>query len=100
LAAGEVVEEFQLLRGVILRLYLLDYLPRASQEGTGFSGSPMEFLALNRVLDRGVSQASVSYVDDLFFAHLQGSGVAEGIDDALKDEILRQLEGFRDELGC
>jgi hypothetical protein len=100
LAAGEVVEELQLLRGVILRLYLLDFAPRTSQEGEGQFGSPMDFMALNRVLDRCVSRASVSYLDDLFFTHLQGSGVVEGITEALEKEILCQLEGFRDELGC
>jgi hypothetical protein len=100
LAAGEVVEELQLLRGVILRLYLLDFVPRASQEGVGPPPSHMEFMALNRILDRGVSRASVSYLDDLFFTHLQGSGVAKGIDKGFEKEILNQLAGFRDELGC
>jgi hypothetical protein len=58
----------------------------------------MEFLSLNRILDRGATQASVSYMDDLFFTHLQGSGVPAGIDGEVTGEVLRQLRGFRDEL--
>jgi len=100
LAAGEVVEEFQLLRGVILRLYLLDVLSKTEGEGSGKTILHMDFLTLNRVLDKGVSRANVSYVDDLFFAHLQGSGVSEGVNDEVAEELLRQLEGFREELGC
>jgi hypothetical protein len=100
LAAGEVVEEFQLLRGVVLRMYLLEFVPRSAQEGSGRSNSHMEFLALNKILDQAVSRATISYTDDLFFTHLQGSGVSEVVTPELSEEILLQLEAFRDELGC
>lgn len=111
LAAGEVVEELQLLRNVILRLFLAGAPGEAGSLGeSGSAGElpvdggreglpPMELLALNRVLDRGVSRASVAYTDDLFFAHIQGSGVPEGITPELEEETERQLQAFRRELG-
>ena len=100
LAAGEVVEELHLLRGVILRLYLLEFLPMVSTKDPDKAGSHMEFLGLDKILDQGVSRASVSYVDDLFFSHLQGSGVADGISEEMEQEVLTQLRSFRAELGC
>ena len=103
LAAGEVVEELQLLRNVILRLFLLDAPSplEGSNENAGPAGRgilPLELLTLNRLLDMGVSRASIAYVDDLFFAHLQGSGVPEGITSELVEETERQLLGFEEEL--
>lgn len=105
LAAGEVVEELQLLRNVILRLFLAGVSGGPGTHGEppvegGREGlPPLELLVLNRVLDRGVSRASVAYTDDLFFAHLQGSGVPEGITPELEEETERQLQAFRKELG-
>jgi len=93
LAAGEVVEELQFLRGVILKS-LIDNAPDAKILSVPFR----DLLVLNRVLDLAVVQASVAYVDDLFFAHLQGSGVAEQVTPELVEEITRQLEACRREL--
>jgi hypothetical protein len=93
LAAGEVVEELQHLRGVILRL-LLENL----ESGAGWVPRAREVLMLNQILDLGVVRASISYVDDLFFTHLQGSGVPQGVDGGLVKEIERELETFRQEL--
>jgi hypothetical protein len=98
LAAGEVVEELQLLRNVILRLFLVDTPPGPAREGSTEVIPPLELLTLNRVLDLGIARASVAYVDDLFFAHLQGSGVPGGITPELMEEMERQLQGFRKEL--
>lgn len=96
LAAGEVVDELQLLREVLLKLFLSDF----SADGGSYEEHipPTEFLTLNRVLDQGVSRASISYVDDLFFTHLQGTGVPKGLDDEKKAEIERQLESLRRDL--
>lgn len=94
LAAGEVVEELQLLREVVLRL-LLESSP-GEMEDRGFQ---RDFLTLNRVLDLGVVRASVSYVDDLFFAHLQGSGVPESVTPDIEEEMRRQLEAFQRDIG-
>jgi hypothetical protein len=90
LAAGEVVEEFSYLREEILKL-LLDEVPLAS----GGRSLHLELLTLSRALDTGAVRASVAYVDDLFFAHLQGSGVTEGVSPELEEEMARQLEAYR-----
>ena len=71
---------------------------RPSGEASNEGIPPLDLLALNRVLDLCVSRASIAYVDDLFFAHLQGSGVPEGITPDLLEETDRQLQGFRKEL--
>ena len=93
LAAGEVVEEFQLLREVIIKL-LLD-VPPGDWGGRNFR---RDLMVLNRSVDAGVVRASVAYVDDLFFAHLQGSGVPDGVTADVEEEIHRQLVAFRREL--
>jgi hypothetical protein len=98
LDTGEVVEEFQLLRNVILRLFLLDPVSGARDPEAGSEVYPLDLLALNRVLDLGVSGANVAYVDDLFFAHLQGSGVPEGLTTELAEEMEHQLRALRKEL--
>ena len=49
--------------------------------------------------DQAVVAASVAYVDDLFFAHLQGSGVPEGVTQELEEETRAQLE-FLAAAGC
>jgi hypothetical protein len=94
LAAGEVVEELQLLRTVILRFLLEEQ--DIQWEDRSFRWN---LLSLNRLLDLGVASASIAYVDDLFFAHVQGSGVTEGVTDEVAEEIRRQLESFKKELG-
>ena len=84
---------------MILRLFLQEGFPNAPGKAPEKTIPYMEFLTLNQVLDRGVSRANVSYVDELFFAHLQGSGVPEGIDEEVAEEMSRQLELLRKELG-
>lgn len=93
LSAGEVVEELQLLRVVLLRL-LLEDLPG----DCGDRGFQREILLLNRLLDHGVVRASVAYVDDFFFAQLQGSGIPGGVTPEVESEMGRQLDAFRKEL--
>ncbi len=93
LSAGEVVEELGLLRQVLLRLLL--EAPPTDWENPGFQ---RDVLALNRILDQGVVRASVAYVDDLFFAHLQGSGVPEGVTADLEEETMRQMEALKADL--
>lgn len=90
LAAGEVVEEFHLLRDAVFGLLFEVEGGRMSE--AGFS---RDILTLNRIIDAGVVQASVAYVDDLFFSHLQGSGVPEGVTDDLVEEIRSQLVTFQ-----
>ncbi len=93
LSAGEVVEELGILREILLKLLLKN--PADSWESRSFQ---RDLLTLNRLLDQGVVRASVAYVDDLFFAHLQGSGIPEGVTPDLVEETRRQLEGLRADL--
>jgi len=94
LSAGEVVEEFGILREILLKFLLED--PQGGWEDRIFQ---RDLIALNRLLDQGVVRASVAYVDDLFFAHLQGSGIPEGVTRELEEETRRQFDGLRVELG-
>jgi hypothetical protein len=94
LSAGEVVEELQLLRKVLLKLLLED--PPGDWRDRGFQ---REILFLNRLIDQGVVGASVAYVDDLFFAQLQGSGIPGGVTPEVEYEMGRQLKVFERESG-
>jgi len=89
LAAGEIIEEFQVLRDSLIRLLYSDPppggLPRVSLR---------EVLRLNRFVDRGVTHASIGHTDSLFFAHFQGTGVPEKLTPDLVDEVRRQLSGI------
>lgn len=97
LAAGEVVEELVLLRDAVLRFL---YLPGGgSDPGEIPTLSGRDLLLLNRTLDEGMVRASIAYVDDLFFAHLQGSGVPEGVTPDVREEIEQQLVALRKEVG-
>ena len=96
LSAGEGVEELGLLREEIFKLVL----PEISGAGGPGSSEVRDVLALNRLLDQGVVRASVAYLDDLFFAHLQGSGIPGGVTPEVEEEIRMQLDSFSRELGC
>lgn len=87
LAAGEVIEEFQLLREGLIRL-LYDHPP---SEGVT-AVARRDYLRLNRTVDWGVSQASVGHTDVLFFSLFQGSGVPNRLDDELLAEVEDQLD--------
>lgn len=93
LAAGEVIEEFQVLREAVIRLMWADP-PAVNSSRTALR----EALRLNRILDRGVTQASVGHTDALFFALFQGSGVPEHLTDDVRYELRNQLQAIRKEL--
>ncbi len=93
LAAGEVVEEFQIVRDALLRLVFT--------EGPELIGNELklrEALRINRFLDSGVTQASVGHTDALFFQLLESNGVPVGTGPELLEEIRTQLDGFRREV--
>ncbi len=93
LAAGEVIEEFQSLRECIIRLMW------ASPPDTEPSRLALrEVLRLNRVIDQGVTHASVGHTDALFFALFQGSGVPESLTDDARYEIREQLQAIETEV--
>lgn len=94
LAAGEVIEEFHILRElVILDLY------RDPPLGGRLPLSLREVLRLNRALDRGVTHASVGHTDAMFFQFFEedsDSVTMSGAEVAAEAEA--QLEVIRHEL--
>jgi hypothetical protein len=60
LAAGEVIEEFQILRTLVIRDLYKDPL-------VGGAPTLREALRLNGIIDRGVTHASVGHTDAMFF---------------------------------
>lgn len=93
LAAGEVIEEFQFLRESVIRLLWADP-PAMGTDRVALR----EVLRLNRVLDRGVTAASVGHTDALFFALFQGSGIPERLSDDVRYEMREQLHAVEREL--
>lgn len=92
LAAGEVIEEFQVLRESLIRLLYAD-----PPWGGRVRVALREILTLNRFVDRGVTHASIGHTDSLFFAHFQGTGVPERLTPGLVDEVREQLAAIRAE---
>jgi hypothetical protein len=92
LAAGEVIEEFQILRDAVIR-FLYAEPPAAGP----LKISLRDLLRVNRFVDRGVTQASVGHTDALFFALFQGVGVSEGLTEETVAEIRAQLDVIRGE---
>ena len=92
LAAGEVIEEFHLLREAIIGLLY--------KGGSSVGDEPVslrDLLRLNRVVDTGVTMAAVGHTDALFFALFQGSGVRSELDASLAEEIGEQLRAIQSE---
>ena len=92
-AAGEAVEEFQLLREVVLR-FLHTHPPA---DGTATVGL-RDLLQLNRLVDLGVTYASVGHTDTLFFDLFHGAGVSGQPTPELLAEAREQVAGLRSEL--
>ncbi|MEX2466912.1 MAG: hypothetical protein WD995_08375 [Gemmatimonadota bacterium] len=93
LAAGEVIEEFQILRELVIRdLY------RDPPLGGRLPLSLREILRLNRGIDRGVTHASVGHTDAMFFQFFESDGVARLSGEHLVDEVLEQLRMNAEEL--
>lgn len=93
LAAGEVIEEFQMLREAVIRLLWAS--PPVDEPSRM---ALREVLRLNRVLDRGVTHASVGHTDALFFALFQGSGIPESLTDDVRYQLREQLQGMEAEV--
>ncbi len=94
LAAGDVVEEMQLLREILLRFLFRDAGPEGGLEHLGLRG----FLRLSRVVDQIVTHANVGHIDALFFNLLHGTGVTEVPGEDLLDEIRGELASLESEL--
>ena len=91
LSAGEVIEEFQILREVILRL--LFERPPAPDRGLHMR----DVLQLNRAVDIGVTQASVGHTDLLFFNLVDGSGGPAPLGRDDMDEVVEQIRTLQEE---
>ena len=93
LAAGEVIEEMQILREAVIRLLYQDP-PLAGRARV----SLREVLRLNRAIDTGVTHASVGHTDAMFFSLFEGSGIPDAPPTAeLMGELREQLAGLRAE---
>jgi len=86
LAAGDIVEEFQIVREAVVRI-----LFQAQPMKYGTLLSLPEALRLNRFLDSGVTHASIGHTDGLFFALFHGNGVSTVPTTKLVAEVEEQL---------
>ena len=94
LAAGEVIEEMQVLREAVIRLLYQD-----PPLGGRIRLSLREVLRLNRAIDTGVTHASVGHTDAMFFWLFEGSGIPDTPPTGeLLTELRTQLDGIRSEL--
>lgn len=92
LAAGEIIEEVQLLREVLIR--------RLFAEPPAFRRAPVllrEILRLNRMVDRAVTFASVGHTDAMFFSLFQGSGIPAQLTEELRAELSEQFDAIEAE---
>jgi hypothetical protein len=92
-AAGEAVEEFLLLREVVLRTLYMDP-PGETPSLPGLR----DLLQLNRLIDLGVAYTSVGHADSLFFNLLHHTGVQDTPARDFFDKVRDQIRGFREEL--
>ena len=92
LASGEAVEEFQLLREVLIR-QLFDDPPGGDLESLALR----EVLLLNRIVDDGVTFTGVGHTDSLFFALFQGDGVSDAPTAQVVEQLRKQVAGVREE---
>jgi len=77
LAAGEVIEEFQILRDLLIRTLFRDPPPQGPL-------SLRDTLRMNRIVDKGVTHASVGHTDAMFFQFFESDvAVATSPDDII-----------------
>jgi hypothetical protein len=94
LAAGDVVEEVQLLREILLRFMFREGTPTDPAAGVGLR----ELLRVSRVVDQLVTHANVGHIDALFFNLLHGSGVSEVPGEERLEELTSELAHLQEEL--
>jgi hypothetical protein len=92
LSAGEVVEELQFLRELLIRELAPVLVAMRARQGMAI------MLRLNRVIDKGVAVAVVGYTDALVATLFSQNGVpTHGADHDFAD-VERQLHGLEQEL--
>jgi hypothetical protein len=92
LAAGEVVEELQYLRELLIRHLAPVLAAMRARQGMAI------MLRLNRVIDRGVAVAVVGYTDALVATLFAQNGVPEGGKEHDIPEVERQLDALERKL--
>ena len=92
LAAGEVVEEMQYLRGLLTRT--LSPVLAAMRARTGLA----IMMRLNSVLDKGIAVAVVGYTDALVATLFSQNGVPATGADFDESDIERQLKAIEEQL--
>lgn len=92
LAAGEVVEEFQHLRELLIR-HLSDIIAALPARY-----SMATVLRLNRQLDKGIAQAVVGYTDELVETLFNQNGIPVFVQDPEDSDIHRRLDQLEAEL--
>ena len=92
LAAGEVVEELQFLRELLIRNLAPVLVAMRARQGMAI------MLRLNRVIDKGVAVAVVGYTDALVATLFSQNGVPTADADQDIGDVDRQLEGLEQEL--
>jgi hypothetical protein len=92
LAAGEVVEELQYLRELLIRNLAPVLLAMRARQGMAI------MLRLNRVIDKGIAVAVVGYTDALVATLFSQNGVPSFGADHDVGEVERQLDSLEHEL--
>jgi hypothetical protein len=93
LAAGEAIEETQLLREVLLRFLYL-HPPAKGRHALGLR----ELLQVSRSVDRLVTHAGIGHTDTLFFKFFQSHGVPDAPGSQVLEEVREQLDHIRRDL--
>jgi hypothetical protein len=92
LAAGEVVEELQQFRELLIRSLSETIVTLPARQ------SIAAVLRLNRVFDRGLTHAVVGYTDALVETLLNRRGVPIVASEPAEDEVLQRLTHLEEEL--
>jgi hypothetical protein len=92
LAAGEVVEELQFLRELLIRELAPILVAMRARQGMAI------MLRLNRVIDKGIAVAVVGYTDALVATFFSQNGVPSFGADQDFLEVERQLDALEQEL--
>jgi hypothetical protein len=92
LAAGEVVEELQFLRELLIRNLAPVLVAMRARQGMAI------MLRLNRVIDKGVAVAVVGYTDALVATLFSQNGVPLNGAGHDLDDVERQLDALEQEL--
>lgn len=92
LSAGEVVEELQELRDLLIRALSDTVVALSARQAMA------AVLRLNRIFDRGLSYAVVGYTDALVETILNRRGVPIVAAEPADDETIQRLEALEEEL--